>query len=69
MFYFYIDNKDFRNYLKKLFFETVHKKDDSFVKASEGPMSISDCNGIRTQDSLVRKITLNHLVKWLSVTN
>lgn len=26
MFYFYIDNKDFRNYLKKLFFETVHKK-------------------------------------------
>ena len=27
----------------------------------------SDCNGTRTDNHLVRKRTLNHLAKWLSV--
>ena len=29
--------------------------------------SLSDCNWTRTQNLLVRKRTLNHLAKWLSV--
>ena len=29
--------------------------------------SLSDCNWTRTQNHLVRKRTLNHLAKWLSV--
>ena len=28
--------------------------------------SLSDCNWTRTQNLLVRKLTLNHLAKWLS---
>ena len=29
--------------------------------------SLSDCNGTRTQNHLVRKRTFNHLTKWLTV--
>ena len=38
----------------------------TFVKISTNH-KLTDCNGTRTHNYLVRKRTLNHLAKWLSV--
>ena len=69
----YIDNFQNFNPRKHLNNSRLHLNDKGSYKLNNILVSLSDCNGIRTHNHLVRKRTLNHLAKlaslakWLSV--